>query len=262
VTEPAQALLTDHAGHTLPGMASSRWEGQRPRSAVLVHGLWSCPQDWGWVTPLLEGAGVEVRAVDLPSHTWPDAGLRADAETVRVAIGDLEPPTVVAAWSSGADSMRLGAQDQRGVARLVYVACCPEPATDEQPAPLEWIDTNPLLRRFDDGTFVLDTDLWLAAESHLFPPEVLTHLQDHRRRPVSLRALTEANPGHAWDSVPFTLLLGRSDPLVQADEATREARDLLAPLNREPDIRLLDCDHFIPFRQPHLIADVILETLP
>ena len=37
-------------------------------SVVLVHGLWSWPEDWRWVRRLLDGAGLQVTCPDLPSH--------------------------------------------------------------------------------------------------------------------------------------------------------------------------------------------------
>jgi pimeloyl-ACP methyl ester carboxylesterase len=235
----------------------------RQLSVVLVHGLWSGPYDWRWVTPLLERADARVLAVDLPSHSSPDAGVREDGDAVRAAIRDCDPPIVVAAWSAGDASMEFGADGEVGVARLVYVACSPSAPQGEKPEPSEWIDGDPLIRRLGDGTFVLDTDLWLEAESHLFDAEVLAHLKEHPRRPVSLRAVTDANPGQAWATIPFTVLLGRSDLLVPVEETVQEIANLLADkVPDQADVRIIDSDHFIPFRQPDAVADVILEPLP
>ena len=228
-----------------------------------MHGLWSGPYDWRWVTPLLQRAGVRVLAVDLPSHASPEAGAREDAAAVRAAIRACEPPVVVAAWSAGGDSMDLGADGESGVARLVYVASYPSTPQGELPESSEWIDEDPLVRRLSDGTFVLDTDLFLEAESQLFDSPVLAHLKEHPRRPVSLRVVTDAISGRAWATIPFTVLLGRSDPLVPAEETIREVTDLTADtLHGRPDIRVIDCDHFLPFRTPDVIAELILEPLP
>jgi hypothetical protein len=225
--------------------------------------MWSGPYDWRWVTRLLERAGVQVLAVDLPSHWSAEAGVREDGEAVRAAIRDCDPPVVVAAWSSGGDSMDIGAEGGAGVARLVYVASYPSSPQEEVLESSDWIDDDPLVRRLGDGTFVLDTELWLAAESHLFDPAVLAHLKAHPRRPVSLRAATEGSPGRAWRTVPFTVLLGRSDTLIPAEETVRQITHMAsAELQGPLDIRILDSDHFLPFRMPEVVADVILEPLP
>jgi pimeloyl-ACP methyl ester carboxylesterase len=159
--------------------------------------------------------------------------------------------------------MNLGAEGQAGVARLVYVASYPSAPHGDLPEPTEWLDDDALIRRLGDGTFVLDTDRWLEAESHLFDPAALEHLKQHRRRPVSLRVLTDPNPGAAWTTIPFTVLLGRHDPLIPVDEAVREITNLtIDTFHTRPDIRIIDSDHFIPFRNPDVVADLILEPLP
>ncbi len=159
--------------------------------------------------------------------------------------------------------MDLGAEGEPTVARLVYVASYPSPPRDESDISTAWIDDDPLVRRIGDGTFVLDTDLWLDAESHLFDPTLLEHLKEHRRRPVSLLAMTETTTGRAWATVPFTVLLGRNDPLIPVDGAVKEATDLTeGVLHAAPDIRIIDCDHFIIFRRPDVVTDLILEPLP
>jgi hypothetical protein len=108
----------------------------------------------------------------------------------------------------GNASMDVGAEGEDGVARLVYVASYPTHPDGEKPEPLDWIDANPMPRRFGDTTFVLDTDLWLAAEAELFDDRVLAHLRRHQRRPVSLRLLSLDPP----------MLLGGSDGECSCDK--------------------------------------------
>lgn len=235
---------------------------QVPRSVVLVHGLWSCPADWEWVAAHLRSAGVRVVAVDLPSHSSPRAGLPEDGAAVRAAIRDCEAPTVVAAWSAGSSSMDLGAEGEAGVARLVYVATYPTHPDGEPPEPQDWIDDDPMIRRLPDATFVLDTDLWLAAESHLFDSRLVTHLRRNRRRPASLRLVTETSSGRAWTTVPFTVVLGQADELVPAAETASSIAELSRPfLGRAADVRVVDSDHFVTLRLPELVAEILLEPV-
>ena len=187
----------------------------RRGTAVLVHGTWSSPADWRWVAPLLEAAGVDVVAVDLPSHRSPDDGLLADAEHVRAAIRAAGPPVVVVGWSYGTEVVSVAA-DGEDIARLVYVAAPPVDVRLE-PWPTDWVDAVPLVDDLVDGTHVLDTDRWLDAEADRFAPDVLAHLREHRRRPASFRAATDPQPAAAWTSLPTTVLLGTSDELTDPD---------------------------------------------
>ena len=82
-------------------MADSSKGKSQVGSAVLVHGLWDNPEDWRWVSRLLEAANVQVRAPDLPTHRSPSATLADDAEEVRRAIKLCSAPVVVG-WSYGA----------------------------------------------------------------------------------------------------------------------------------------------------------------
>ena len=78
-------------------MADSSKGRSQVGSAVLVHGLWGNPEDWRWVSRLLEAANVHVRVPDLPTHRSPSATLADDAEEVRRAIKLCSAPV----WSGG-----------------------------------------------------------------------------------------------------------------------------------------------------------------
>jgi pimeloyl-ACP methyl ester carboxylesterase len=72
----------------------------------------------------------------------------------------------------------------------------------------------------------------------------------------------ERAPGRAWATIPFTVLLGRNDPLIPVEGAVKEATEVTeGVLHGAPDIRIIDCDHFIIFRKPGVVADLILEPL-
>lgn len=158
--------------------------------------------------------------------------------------------------------MDVGAEGEEGVARLVYVATYPTHPDGEPPEPHDWIDDDPKIRRLPDATFVLDTDLWLAAESHLFDARVLTHLRRHRRRPASLRLVTETSSGRAWTTIPFTVILGQADELAPAAETASSIAEFSRPITgRAADVRMVDSDHFVPFRLPELVAEILLEPV-
>jgi pimeloyl-ACP methyl ester carboxylesterase len=226
--------------------------GRRRGSAVLVHGRWGNPGDWQWVKRLLDNQAVHVSAPDLPSRRLISAGLAEDANDVRAAIRSCSAPVVVVGWSYGGKVIGLAAEEKSSVIRLIYVAAVPMPPGDEADD-LSWIQDDPHLIVRDDGMFVLDDDWWLNEEAGAtFPPEVVDHLRRNPRRPISL-ATIRPQASTAWRTIPTTVLLGRDDRLV-SDEERRWASDNLT------DVRFLESDHFLAFRQPEAISDAVIEA--
>jgi pimeloyl-ACP methyl ester carboxylesterase len=158
-------------------------------TAVLVLGAWSSPADWRWVAASLHAHGAGTVIPDLPSHRYRSAGRSDDVQEVEAAIRAAAPPVVVAGWSYG--GAVVGDLAETGpIGRLVYVASIPEPAgtaTEEEPDDLSSIAH---MLFADEATVVLDDDWWLDSEEvAAFPGEVVCHLRDHRRRPVTRSAL-------------------------------------------------------------------------
>nr|WP_281357209.1 alpha/beta hydrolase [Cellulomonas septica] len=220
----------------------------------MVHGTWGNPDDWRWVRALLDEAGVDVVAPDLPSHRS-DAGLAADAAEVRRTVQACRPPTVLVGWSYGGDVVGLAAVGATGVVGLVYVAAVPR-VPDAAARDTLWFRDNPHVTVGEDGTFVLDDRWWREEEAGAtFPPDVREHLAHHPRRPASLRVETERQVvDAAWVGTPTTVLLGRQDVL------TPEAEQRLAA-DRVADVRLLDCDHFVLWRDPAAVSVAALDLL-
>jgi pimeloyl-ACP methyl ester carboxylesterase len=172
---------------------------------------------------------------------------------VEAAIGAAAPPVVVAGWSYGG-AVIGDLTDTGPIGRLVYVASVPEPAgtaTECEPADLASL---PHMLFPDGATVVLDDDWWLAsAEAAAFPGEVVRHLREHRRRPVTRSAWLAPAVAEAWRAVPTTILLGRSDSLIPVQEQEWACAHF-------SDVRIVDGDHFLPLLQPDLVAGVIAET--
>jgi pimeloyl-ACP methyl ester carboxylesterase len=220
----------------------------------LVHGSWSNPDDWQWVKQQLEELGVHVQVPDLPSHHSAAAGLVQDAAEVRLAIRSCRAPVVAVGWSYGGTVIGVAAAGEATVTRLVYVAAVPLPIRIQE-GDVSWAEADPHVIVRDDGTFVLDNDWWLAEEKGAtFSPEVTEHLRRNPRRPASLRIDTDPVLAAAWQEVPTTVLIGRNDELVSAEELGWATEHL-------NDVRLLDTDHFIPFRHPEAVSEVVVEAL-
>ena len=188
---------------------------------------------------------------DLPSHREPTAGLLEDAAEVKAAIRSAIPPVVVAGWSYGGTVVSVAAEGEPSVSRLVYVSSVPCPVRDQGFA--DWIDQDPAVLTFPDGTFVLDNNWWLHEEAGTtFPPEVQSHLSRHPRRPASRKTMSDPQPAAAWRNTPTTAVIGRLDDQPGAD-------DVAALAAAVPDTRVIQCDHFTIFRAPGPVSRAILD---
>ncbi len=216
-----------------------------------MHGMWGCPADWHWVRELLEARRVEVVVPDLPSHRLAGAGLLDDAEAVREAIrtAGSHGPAVAVGWSYGCDAVSIAA-DGEAVARLVLVSSVPQ-AIHLQPRDGTLFDGSPDYLWDEAGRFV-PRGGWWHEEGTGFSAEVRAHFDANPRRPVTRRTLSDPVPAAAWTRIPTTVLLGRRDAF-NGEQPWVRARE------RVSDVRVLDCDHFVPFTLPGLVADVILE---
>lgn len=225
--------------------------------AVLVHGAWSSPADWRWVEDLLVDGGVRVNALDLPSHRSPHATRAVDVALLRDAVAGAPGPTVVAGWSYGGGVLTDLDVDGLDIVRLVYVSSIPglPPTDDAEPAPAGDLDLTHIVFG-EDGTTVLDNDWFPDSDPTMatMPSEVIDHLRSHPRRPMSLDAALAPAERAAWRDVDTTVILGRTDALT-SEAQRRWAIDTI------PDVRVVDSDHFIPFRQPQAIVDAIIEAL-
>jgi pimeloyl-ACP methyl ester carboxylesterase len=215
--------------------------------------MWASTADWRWVAERLRDNDVEIVVPDLPSHQTASAGLTADAAEVRRTIASARPPVVAVGWSYGCDVIHEAAAGEPSVAQLVDIAGIPSPDPDLFPSD-ESEEEDAHILVFDDGTFVLDNDWWLNEEAGTtMPRHVQAHLREHPRRPASSATWSDPSTAAAWDSIPTTLIIGRFDDLVPADR--------LEWAERHFEVRILDSDHFMIFREPGLIADLVIEKL-
>ena len=222
-------------------------------SAVLVHGAWSNPDDWRWVVEYLRPGQVDLRAIDLPSHRSSSATRADDVSLLEKTIAEAPPPVVVVGWSYGGQVITDISADVN-VARLVYVTSIPQtPEGTGDSGGGDGFDISKLAFP-DDRSCVLEEQRWLSEWGPTFPGEVFEHLREHPRRPVALEALLAPLARFAWQSIRTTILLGRNDYL------NPESRQQWANASFD-DVRIIDSDHFIPFRQPGLIAETVGEAL-
>lgn len=102
---------------------------------------------------------------------------------------------------------------------------------------------------------MLDDSWWLTdGDATTLPTDVIAHLHEHRRRPMAIEAVLARPVAEAWRTVPTTVLLGRTDDAIGPEIQSWATSHL-------DDVRLVDSDHFIIWRKPEVIADVVLEPL-
>jgi pimeloyl-ACP methyl ester carboxylesterase len=223
-------------------------------SAVLVHGAWSHPEEWRWVIERLTPHGIEVIAVDLPSHRSPAGTRDDDVEAVEQTIAALPPPVVAVGWSYGGAILTELTVDPGHVTRLVYVASIPNGPDDSSNTRPTGGDLD--LSHFafpDEQTMLLRDDWWHDGSFAPFAPDVLEYLAAYPRRPVPLEVVL-APTGVAPKSIATTLILGQDDNLHPPPQQEWAVRTF-------DDVRIIDSDHFIPVRAPEVVADVVLEAL-
>jgi Alpha/beta hydrolase family len=165
---------------------------------------WSSPADWRWVAEYLQAQAVETVIPDLPSHRRRSAHRPDDVQQVEAAIRAAAPPVAVAGWSYG--GMVIGDLADTGpIGHLIFVASIPEPTSaDPQGEPWD-LASDPHLLFPDEAAVVLDDAWWLNSEEvAAFPAEVIHHLREHRRRPVTRSALLAPPVAEAWRTVPLS----------------------------------------------------------
>jgi pimeloyl-ACP methyl ester carboxylesterase len=227
----------------------------RRGAAVFVHGGWGRPEDWQWVRRPLEAAGVETLAADLPSHQGPDAGLPEDAAVVRATVAGLAGPVVLVGWSYGV-TVACEAADRNRVVHLVLVSGVPVDAS--RPVDFAAFDANPHIQQLDDDRVLLDNEWWVEEEAaSTFPDEARQYARLNPRRPSPRKTFEQVNRGPTstdWRRIPTTVLIGRDDFGFSLDAFADAER-------RFDDVRILDTDHFVIFRTPDAVAQVVLEAL-
>jgi pimeloyl-ACP methyl ester carboxylesterase len=92
--------------------------------------------------------------------------------------------------------------------------------------------------------------------SHRTPTAGLAEDADEVRHAIRASAPPVAAVGWqaAWETTPTTVLIGQRDNMLsEADRKWAEEH-----LN---DVRVIDTDHFIIFRHPDLVAQLVLEAI-
>lgn len=189
---------------------------------VLIPGAGGAAWYWHRVVTLLERAGHEAIAVDLPGN----AGLPAYADLVAGAIGDRTHVTLVAQSLGGFTAPLVCERLPHAIDRLVFLnAMIPNPG--ETPGAW-WGHTGSQQARQDAAVhrgYAIDFDLDTYF-LHDVPPEVTEAGAEHQR-PESDAVFETPADFKAWPDIPIHVITGRDDRFFPAPFQARVARERL-----------------------------------
>jgi hypothetical protein len=234
--------------------ASLRKRKERSAGAspfVLLPGAGGAAWYWHRVVPLLEKAGHEALAVELPADDA-RAGLRAYAKRAVAAIGERRNVTLVAQSLGAFTAAVVCARAPKSIGRVVFVnAMIPLPG---ETAGDFWGNTGSekarkaAARRGGYGVeFELDTYFL-----HDVPKSVARTLASHEREEAAA-AMREPARFRAWPDVPLHVVVGRDDRLFPRDFQARVARDRLGLAVDE-----VPGGHLVALSRPRELARLLL----
>ena len=220
-------------------------------SFVLVPGAGGIASYWLRVVPLLEEAGHEARAVDLPGDDE-HAGLKTYADRVVETIGDRR--VVLIAQSLGAFTAAVVC-DRMPIEMLVFVnAMIPVPG---ETAGEWWDNTGSIADReagaqrggyspeFDIGTYFL----------HDVPPQIIEEGGGHERAEADI-VFGEPCRFTAWPKVPIHVIAGRDDRFFPIEFQRRVAKERL-----DLSVDEVAGGHLLALSNPRGLVDQILGYL-
>lgn len=222
-------------------------------SFILIPGAGGAAWYWHRVAPMLEAAGHEVIAVDLPGDDA-QAGLPAYAERVVAAL-DSRPHAVLVAQSLGGFTAPLVCE-RVAIDRLVFVnAMIPKPGETAG----EWGDNTGSTEARKARARACGYSEEFEVDTYFFhdvPPDVAVEAAAHEREEAE-SIFAEPCRFEQWPDIPIHVISGRDDRLFPLEFQRRVARERL-----QRDVDALPGGHLIALSQPRALAERLLSFLP
>lgn len=224
---------------------------------LLLHGAASSGWYWHLVEPLLEAAGHDTLAPDLPADD-PTAGLSDYGSTAVDALSGRADEDVVIVAQSMAGFYAPLVTEATGAGRLVLVAAMiPNPGERGHDW---WTNTDqPRAQRacfVDLGLDPADMDDPGVVFGHDIPADVWDEA-GRRVRDQSGRPFEDPCPITSWPAIPTHVIAARDDRLFPVEFQRRVARDRLGL-----DVEVVPGGHLPALSQPRRIADALLRAAP
>ena len=241
LTSPENKTLMQSQG--IQGMSTNG------TNIVLVHGAWADGSSWNKVIPILQNAGHNVIAVQLPAHSLAD-----DVETVKRAIEHIGGPAILVGHSYGGAVITDAGYNNPNVTGLVYVAAF---APDEGQSLSNFVDLAKLpkdLLIFDSGGFVyINPAMFPGAFAHDVDPAeaaVMAIVQ----KPINQSVLGEKSGPPAWKQLPTWYQISEGDHMIPPDAERLFAKQMNATTLS------INSSHASPVSHPEEIAQLILNA--
>jgi surfactin synthase thioesterase subunit len=218
---------------------------------VLIPGAGGDPWVWHRLVPLLQRAGHEAVAVDLPGDDE-QAGLPEYARLVADAMGDRDD-VVLVAQSLGGFTAPLVAAAVPVRALILLNAMIPVPGETpgEWWASTGWAQARLAAAAAGGYGTELDPEVYFL---HDVPPEVLA-AGPGEQRPQADAVFASVCEFSAWPSAPIRVLAGADDRLFPVEFQRKIASDRLGI---EADV--LAGGHLLPLSQPAALARYLLSA--
>lgn len=220
------------------------------KSVVLVHGAFADGSAWNRVTPILEAAGLDVIAAQIPLSS-----LEADIETTKRAIDRLEGPVVLVGHSWGGMVItEAGAQDK--VHSLVFVAAfAPDTGQSLSSYTAHFPHAAGLdhLEKDASGYYRL-TDKGVAEHFAFDLPKEEIAAIAASQGPINSAALKTPVTQAAWKSKPNFAVVSTQDRMT----LTEIQRDQIGKLNAKAVE--VDTSHVPMLTYPEVVANMIIDA--
>lgn len=207
---------------TQPVLAQSS-NSQTVRNIVLVHGAWADGSSWSRVIPLLQAAGLQVTAVQLPLTSLAD-----DTAAVNRAIALQDGPFLLVGHSYGG-SVITEAGNAPQAAGLVYVAAF---APDQGQSTLDQITANPTPvgteLRPDAFGFIKLSDKGVVEDFAPDLPPAVQKILIATQHPIAGGALGTPISTPAWRNKPTWFVIASDDRMISPRLEESEARQMKA----------------------------------
>jgi pimeloyl-ACP methyl ester carboxylesterase len=222
---------------------------------VLIPGAGGVAWYWHRVVPLLQKAGHEALAVDLPGDD-PRAGLDAYADLVVAAMGTrrgTRRDVTLVAQSMGAFTAALVcARAPKSIRELVLVnAMIPLPGetAGEWWEHTGWEEARVAAARRGGYPVEFDLDTYFL---HDVPKRIAERLASHARDEAEI-AFREPAAFERWPDVPIHLVAGKDDRFFPATFQARLARERLGRAVHE-----IPGGHLVALSRPRELAELLL----
>jgi surfactin synthase thioesterase subunit len=249
----AKELITESWKIRATRAQRKRLERTAERKAfVLLPGAGGTAYYWHRVVPLLEKAGNEALAVELPADD-DKKGLRAYADLVVAAIGKRDNVTLVAQSMGGFTAALVCARAPQKIQELVFVnAMIPLPGetagawwnnTDSEKARKSAARRAGYSPEFDLHTYFL----------HDLPKREAKLLASHERdeSPIAFR---EPARFKAWPKIPIHVIVGKDDRFFPRTFQARVARERLGV-----GVDEVPGGHLVALSRPRELARMLLD---